>query len=139
MGELLDYSKDLGRLAELAAQPQSIDDVLSSALASLRRIIHYDLAAIYELSDDQRTLQLRAAHGPLADERIAGHRLELARFATIRRALEQRHCLFRDRQLPFGSGAGMTAEQHVDNGAGRQISAASLVDFNGDSALTGLK
>ncbi|MCA9665451.1 MAG: sigma 54-interacting transcriptional regulator [Myxococcales bacterium] len=90
MGELLDYSKDLGRLAELAAQPQSIDDVLSSALASLRRIIHYDLAAIYELSDDQRTLQLRAAHGPLADERIAGHRLELARFATIRRALETR-------------------------------------------------
>jgi len=85
---VVDYASDLGRLAELASHPHALADVLRGALASLREIVPYDLAAVYELQDER--LVLRVARGPLADERVAHHELQLARFPTIRRALELR-------------------------------------------------
>lgn len=72
----------------MASHPHALADVLRGALASLRDIVPYDLAAVYELSEDR--LVLRVARGPLADERLAHHELPLARFPTIRRALELR-------------------------------------------------
>ncbi len=84
----VDHATDLQRLVELATQPHSITDVLRGALASLRDLVPYDLAAIFELDGDR--LHLRVAEGPLADGRVRGHVLELSEFPTIRRALETR-------------------------------------------------
>lgn len=84
----IDHAADLRRLAEMASRPQALADVLRGALASLRDVVPYDLAAVYELEKNE--LRLRLASGPLADERIAGHTLDLARFPTIADAIERR-------------------------------------------------
>ncbi|MBV1857829.1 MAG: sigma 54-interacting transcriptional regulator [Nannocystaceae bacterium] len=65
---------------------------------SLRDVVPYDLAAVYELDQDE--LRLRLASGPLADERVTGHTLRLDRFPSIAHALERRHPV------------AQTAEQH---------------------------
>ncbi|MCA9713404.1 MAG: sigma 54-interacting transcriptional regulator, partial [Myxococcales bacterium] len=84
----LDHARDLNRLAELASQPEALRDVMRGALASLRDVISYDLAVIYELRGARLTAL--AAEGPLADDRVRAHQLELAAHPTIRRALELR-------------------------------------------------
>ena len=84
----IDHASDLRRLAEMASRPQALADVLRGALASLRDVVPYDLAAVYELDQDE--LRLRLASGPLADERIAGHTLQLERFPTIADAIQRR-------------------------------------------------
>ena len=84
----IDHATDLRRLAEMASRPQALADVLRGALASLRDVVPYDLAAVYELERDE--LRLRLASGPLADERITGHTLSLTRFPTIANAIERR-------------------------------------------------
>ncbi|MGH1341875.1 MAG: sigma-54-dependent Fis family transcriptional regulator [Nannocystales bacterium] len=84
----IDHASDLRRLAEMASRPQALADVLRGALASLRDVVPYDLAAVYELERDE--LRLRLASGPLADERVAGHVLRLDRFPSIAHALERR-------------------------------------------------
>ncbi len=86
--ETIDYASDLGRLAEMASRPHALADVLRGALASLREVVPYELAAVYEL--DHEDLRLRVAAGPLADARLAEHTLPLERFPTIARALEHR-------------------------------------------------
>jgi transcriptional regulator with GAF, ATPase, and Fis domain len=88
MTEVLDYAADLAGLAQLASRPQALGDVLRSALASLREVVPYDLAVVYELRGE--VLQARAAEGPLADARVRAHTLPLAKFPSIARALEQR-------------------------------------------------
>jgi transcriptional regulator with GAF, ATPase, and Fis domain len=88
MTALTDYSADLHRLAALAVEPRSLDELLAQALVSLRRVVPYDLAAIYELAG--RDLFVRAAEGPLASDAVRRHRLALDRFPTIRHALETR-------------------------------------------------
>ncbi len=84
----IDHASDLRRLAEMASRPQALSDVLRGALASLRDVVPYDLAAVYEL--DRNELRLRLASGPLADERVTGHTLRLDRFPSIAHALERR-------------------------------------------------
>jgi transcriptional regulator with GAF, ATPase, and Fis domain len=84
----LHHTEDLQRLAELASRPAALEDVLERALHSLRAVIDYDLAVLFELRGEQ--LVPRAAAGPLADDRIRDHVLELSRFPTIRRALDTR-------------------------------------------------
>ncbi len=84
----IDHASDLRRLAEMASRPQALADVLRGALASLRDVVPYDLAAVYELDRDE--LRLRLASGPLADERVTGHTLRLDRFPSIAHALERR-------------------------------------------------
>lgn len=84
----IDHVADLRRLAEMASRPQALTDVLRGALSSLRDVVPYDLAAIYEL--DHAELRLRIASGPLADARVAGHRLRLDRFPSIADAIERR-------------------------------------------------
>jgi hypothetical protein len=58
------YMTDLAGLTALAADPSALDEVLMRALASLERIVPYDLAALYELDGDAPTV--RTAVGPLA-------------------------------------------------------------------------
>ena len=83
-----DYTADLERLTALASDPSALEEVLSRGLASLARIVPYDLAAVYEL--DGEDLFVRAAVGALASDRVRRNRLSLARFPALRRALAAR-------------------------------------------------
>ncbi|MEZ4467412.1 MAG: GAF domain-containing protein [bacterium] len=85
---MLDYTEEIQALAELAARPQALDDLLDRALAALGEILPYDLAAVLELEGE--ALSVRAARGPLASAQVRRHRVHLDRFPTIRRALETR-------------------------------------------------
>lgn len=88
MSELVDYAADLKQIAGLASDPQQLQQTLNNGLCALRGIIPYDLAVLYELRGNQ--LVVRSAEGPLANEKVKRHRLELERFPTIRRALATR-------------------------------------------------
>jgi transcriptional regulator with GAF, ATPase, and Fis domain len=83
-----DYAADLDALAALAGTPHAVEDVYAKALDALLEIIPYELAAVFELEGE--TLSVRTAVGPLANDAVRCHRLELSRFPTIRKALEQR-------------------------------------------------
>ena len=85
---MTDTSARLHRLATHMGQPERLDDVLEEALHGLRGVMDYDLAAVYRLRGD--TLVVAAAAGPLADARVRAHRLDLAAFPTVRRALRTR-------------------------------------------------
>ncbi len=88
MTALRDYTRDLRALAELASQPNQLETVLHHALATLRDVVPYDLAAVLTLEGDELTVEV--ADGPLANERVRRHRLRLSAFPTIVRALETR-------------------------------------------------
>ena len=82
---------DLEELARSAFRQGSIERTWLHALAALRRVVPYDLAALYELEGE--TLVLRVAEGRLAVPTMKGHRLPLDRFPTIQRALTTRQPL----------------------------------------------
>lgn len=82
------HSKHLQRLTRLASTPGALADVFDGALQSLRSIVSYDLAALYELEGN--TLYVRAAAGSLVSDEIRRHSLSLDKFPTIRTALETR-------------------------------------------------
>ena len=84
-----DYSQDLHELARQVAAHVDLPQVLEQALAAMRTVVPYDLAAVFRLYDQE--LSVVAAAGPLDGPAIRRHRLQLARFPTIRRALETRH------------------------------------------------
>jgi transcriptional regulator with GAF, ATPase, and Fis domain len=85
---MIDATKDLQALAQLASDPRALGDVLDRALLALSDVLPYDLAAVLELEGAH--LKVRAARGRLADEAVRRHHLDLARYPTIRRALELR-------------------------------------------------
>lgn len=91
MSRVLDYSSDLRQLADLAGQPERIDEVLTRALASLAEIVPHDLAAILDLQGER--LAVRVAHGPLASERVRRHTIPLSEFPAVRRAIETRRAV----------------------------------------------
>jgi transcriptional regulator with GAF, ATPase, and Fis domain len=86
--ELHDYTRDLRAIAELASQPNQLDTALHHALAALRDVVPYDLAAVLALQGEE--LIVEVAEGPLATEKVRRHRLRLRDFPTIVRALETR-------------------------------------------------
>jgi len=88
MNGLVDYTADLHALAALVAGRADTEDVLDRALAALAALIPHDLAVVFRL--DGPRLRAVAATGPLASPRVRAHSLDLARFPTIRRALELR-------------------------------------------------
>jgi len=63
-------------------------ETLSRALLVLREAVPYDLAVLYALHGDE--LRVRAAEGPLASGRVIEHRLALADYPSVRRALASR-------------------------------------------------
>lgn len=91
MSRVLDYSGDLRQLADLAGQPDRIDEVLARALASLADLVPHDLAAILDLQGER--LAVRVAHGPLASEQVRRHTIAVARFPAVRRAIETRRAV----------------------------------------------
>ncbi len=85
---VVDYTADLHALAGLVAGRAATEDILDRALDALGTVIPHDLAVVFRL--EGKRLFAIAASGPLADGRVRRHALDLARFPTIRRALERR-------------------------------------------------
>ncbi len=79
---------ELRSLVALASDPAQVDEVLTRALDGLGDVVRYDLAAVLEL--DGESLRVRCARGRLANARVRRHRISLADFPIIRRALEER-------------------------------------------------
>ncbi len=99
----LDLTADLKEAALLATTASSTDTLLADALDALRAVIPYDLATVMFLQGER--LVVRMARGPLADGRVLRHRLELARFPSLRRTLEEgRARLFTERDHAEGDG-----------------------------------
>ena len=88
MSQIFDATRDLKEIAALAADPTSLEDVLSRALESLQDLVPHDLAAVLAL--DGNELQVRAARGRLDSPAVRAHRIGLQDHPTIRRALELR-------------------------------------------------
>ena len=84
----VDLARDLQELATLVGSEQAVDDVLRRGLDWLARVAPYDLATVFVLEQGQ--LVVRAARGPLADDRVRHHALQLEEFPSIREALETR-------------------------------------------------
>ncbi|HZX42843.1 MAG TPA: sigma 54-interacting transcriptional regulator, partial [Myxococcaceae bacterium] len=84
----MDLARDLQELATLVGSEQAVDDVLRRGLDWLARVAPYDLATVFVLEQDR--LVVRAARGPLADDRVRQHALQLEEFPSIREALETR-------------------------------------------------
>src|SRR5215468_7778431 len=84
----VDLARDLQDLATLVGTEQAVDDVLRRGLDWLARVAPYDLATVFVL--EQGRLVVRAARGPLADDRVRHHALSLEQFPSLREALESR-------------------------------------------------
>ncbi|RPH70128.1 MAG: GAF domain-containing protein [Myxococcaceae bacterium] len=84
----VDLARDLQDLATLVGSEQAVDDVLRRGLDWLARVAPYDLATVFVL--EQGRLVVRAARGPLADDRVRQHALSLDEFPSVREALETR-------------------------------------------------
>ena len=84
----VDLARDLQELATLVGSEQAVDDVLRRGLDWLARVAPYDLATVFVL--EQERLVVRAARGPLADDRVREHALSLDQFPSLREALETR-------------------------------------------------
>ena len=78
----------IGDLAALVSRPEATGELFTGALHALRAVVPCDLAAIWRLRADR--LDVVAAAGPLADDAVSRHTLSLARYPTVRRALEIR-------------------------------------------------
>ena len=87
MTQIHDATADLHALAQMVGT-RDTREVLEQALASLRSVVPYDLAAVLRLRGGD--LVVEAAAGPLAGQRVRGHAIPLRRFPTIQRALELR-------------------------------------------------
>ncbi len=85
---MMDLSRDLHELARMVGADVDLPVVLEQALAALRSVVPYDLAAVFRLHDQE--LRVLAASGPLDGPAVRRHTLRLERFPTIRRALETR-------------------------------------------------
>jgi transcriptional regulator with GAF, ATPase, and Fis domain len=86
--EPIDLVQDLQELATLAASDQAVDELLRRGLDWLARVAPYDLATVFAL--EGRRLVVRAARGPLADDRVRHHALSLDQFPSLKEALETR-------------------------------------------------
>jgi transcriptional regulator with GAF, ATPase, and Fis domain len=84
----VDLASDLRELATLVGSEHALDDVLRRGLDWLARVAPYDLATVFVLENDR--LVVRAARGPLADDRVRQHALALDKFPSLREALETR-------------------------------------------------
>jgi transcriptional regulator with GAF, ATPase, and Fis domain len=76
---------DLRDVALLAGRAADVDHTLGTALEALAEVIPYDLAAVLELRDG--SLRVRCARGPLADERVRQHVIDLAQAPALAAAI----------------------------------------------------
>ena len=81
-----DLASALQTLAQVAGRLPQGPDFLPAALDALAGVVPYDLAAVLRL--DRGRLRVVCARGPLADERVRAHSIALARFPSVREALD---------------------------------------------------
>ncbi len=84
---LPDLPSALRNLAHLAGRLPQGPEFLPAALDALAGVVPYDLAAVMKL--DRGHLRVVCARGPLADDRVRTHSIALARFPSVREALER--------------------------------------------------
>ncbi|MFO0712589.1 MAG: sigma 54-interacting transcriptional regulator [Sandaracinus sp.] len=82
-------TRDLAELAR-AATDAPLDELLRRGLEGLARLAPYELAVVFSLEPDGRTLRPRATKGLLASELVRQHRLSLDDFPSLKEALETR-------------------------------------------------
>lgn len=87
MDEVLDYTQDLRLLTREAAHG-TVAQAVEGALASLERLVAYDLAAVLQLEGSH--LAVRYARGRLADDRVRHHSVDLTTHPRLRQALADR-------------------------------------------------
>lgn len=86
MTQTEDLTKDLQRMMHLAAdEAHDLEPFLNFGLDWILRLAPVDLVTVLLLESDH--LVVRAAKGPLADERVRRHAVSLRRFPSIREAL----------------------------------------------------
>jgi transcriptional regulator with GAF, ATPase, and Fis domain len=99
----VDLTKDLKELVGIATGEQAERDLLRRGLDWLGRVAPYDLATVFILEGEH--LRVRAARGPIADERVAHHTLALEDFPTIRESIEARRArVFTESDHEHGDG-----------------------------------
>ncbi|MBN8609882.1 MAG: sigma 54-interacting transcriptional regulator [Deltaproteobacteria bacterium] len=82
-------TRDLAELAR-AATDAPLEELLRRGLEGLSRLAPYELAVVFSLDADGRTLRPRASKGPLASDVVKQHALSLDDFPSLREALETR-------------------------------------------------
>ena len=85
---MLNLAHDLKELIEVTARPEEVDAVLRQGLDWLKRVIPYDLATVFLLEEGR--LEAHMARGPLANEAVRGHKVQLADFPSLRDTLASR-------------------------------------------------
>ncbi len=86
-GAIDDLAVELQRALAAGTSREEVNALLAGALAALSHLLPFDLAAILELNGDE--LSVRVSHGPLDSDKVRRHRLQLAQFPSVRRAMEQ--------------------------------------------------
>jgi transcriptional regulator with GAF, ATPase, and Fis domain len=81
-----DLASALRNLAHVAGRLPQGPDFLPTALDALAGVVPYDLAAVLRL--DRGRLRVVCARGPLAGDRVQTHSIALARFPSVREALD---------------------------------------------------
>ncbi len=81
----------IGELAALVSQPAAQAELFTGALLALREVVPCDLAVVWRLEGGR--LEVVAAAGPLADDAVQAHILNLSRFPSISRAMALRRPL----------------------------------------------
>jgi transcriptional regulator with GAF, ATPase, and Fis domain len=76
---------DLRDVALLAGRASDVDHTLGTALEALADVIPYDLAAVLELRDGY--LRVRCARGPLANDQVRAHAIDLAQAPALAAAI----------------------------------------------------
>jgi len=85
---MLNLAHDLKELIEVTARPEEVDAVLRQGLDWLKRVIPYDLATVFLLEEGR--LEAHMARGPLANEAVRGHKVQLDDFPSLRDTLASR-------------------------------------------------
>ncbi|MBL8842129.1 MAG: sigma 54-interacting transcriptional regulator [Planctomycetes bacterium] len=86
-GAVDDLARQLQQALVAGTSREEVNELLAGALAALAHLLPFDLAAILELDGDE--LAVRVAHGPLDSDKVRRHRLKLADFPSVRRALKE--------------------------------------------------
>ncbi|RYZ39983.1 MAG: GAF domain-containing protein, partial [Myxococcaceae bacterium] len=88
MGRQPGVGQDAREIVELAATEEGVGELLRRGLDWLTRVVPFDLATLFLLKEGR--LEAVAARGPLANQAVRKHSLQLADFPSLKQALETR-------------------------------------------------
>ncbi|WP_233601295.1 MULTISPECIES: sigma 54-interacting transcriptional regulator [Corallococcus] len=88
MGRHPEVTQDARELVELATTEEGVGELLRRGLDWVSRVVPFDLATLFLLKEGR--LEAVAARGPLANQAVRKHSLQLADFPSLKQALETR-------------------------------------------------